>query len=255
MTPPAPVGRPAYSVVVPAFNEERRIGATLVALCEYLRGLGRPAELVIVDDGSTDGTLALLRKAEQTAPPEVAIVVISYRPNRGKGAAVRAGCLAANGEYILFTDADLATPINEAAKLWQALDGGSDLAIGSRIQPDGSDLRASQPWYRRGLGRLYRRLQSALVLQGIADTQCGFKAFTRGAAQFVFSNQRIDGIVFDAEILFLAQRKGYRIAQIPVVWTNVGGSRMRVTLRQAWRVFRDLWSIRGAHRRLFLNGG
>lgn len=242
-------------MVVPAYNEERRIGATLKAVFEYLRGLGQPAELVVVDDGSSDGTLELLRSAEASAPDGVEVRVISYRPNRGKGAAVRAGCLVATGAYILFTDADLATPITEAGKLWEALDQGYDLAIGSRIQLDGSDLRSSQPRYRQTLGRLYRRLHSILLLPGIADTQCGFKAFTHEAARLLFSNQRIDGIVFDAEILYLAQSKGYRIAQVPVLWTSVGGSRMRVTAKQAWRVFRDLCSIRGAHRRLFTNHG
>jgi dolichyl-phosphate beta-glucosyltransferase len=235
-------------VVVPAYNEERRIGSTLTGLLTYLAALPPPVELVVVDDGSSDDTDGVARRIGAGAPSGVRFSVINLRPNQGKGAAVRAGCLAAAGDRVLFTDADLATPIAEAAKLWEALDAGYDVAIGTRVHPDGRDMRASQPAHRRILGALYHRLRSLLLLPGVRDTQCGFKAFTRPAAQFLFARQQLTGIVFDAEILFVAQQAGMRIAQVPVVWSNVGGSRMRVTARHAWRVLADLVTIRARHR-------
>jgi dolichyl-phosphate beta-glucosyltransferase len=168
-------------------------------------------------------------------------------PHRGKGYAVKTGMLAARGRFVLFTDADLATPIEESSKLLAALEAGNDLAIGSRIQPTGYDMRASQPIYRRLLGRLYHMLAQNLAVRGIADTQCGFKGFSHGAAQRLFSRQKLDGIVFDTEILYLAQRDHLRIAQIPVSWSNVGGSRMRPSLGQALGVLWDLLRIRWLH--------
>lgn len=175
--------------------------------------------------------------------------VISYQPNRGKGGAVRTGCLAAQGRYVLFCDADLATPIEESAKLFSLLDLGNDIALGTRIQPDGRDLRGSQPGYRRVLGRVYNTLVSLVAVGGFADTQCGFKAFTGAAAAYLFGAQRLNSIVFDTELLYLARRSRMRLAEVPVQWSNIGGSRMRVTLRQGALVLRDLCTIRLRHLR------
>lgn len=215
----------------------------------YLGSLGTASEVLVVDDGSTDATRALAEAAGAAAGPHVTLRVLSYQPNRGKGGAVRTGCLAAQGRYVLFCDADLATPIEESAKLFALLDAGSDVALGTRIQPDGRDLRGTQPGYRRVLGRLYNALVSTLAVGGFADTQCGFKAFTAEAARYLFSAQRLDSIVFDTELLYLAKRSRLRLAEAPVQWSNIGGSRMRLTPQQGALVLRDLCTIRLRHLR------
>lgn len=241
--------QPIYSIVIPAYNEESRIGRTLEGVCAYLSTLGSAAEIIVVDDGSKDGTAAVVQAKVSDVPPNVSLRLLQHFPNRGKGASVKEGCLAALGDYVLFSDADLATPIEEADKLWAALKQGYDIAIGSRVHPDGSDMRSTQPAYRRLLGKLYRLIVGILILRNIKDTQCGFKAFTKPAAGFLMEAQQISGIVFDTELLFLAQLGGLRIAQLPVLWTNVGGSRMRVTPGQAFSVLRDLCSVRWRHRK------
>jgi len=230
-----------WSIVIPAYNEAHRIGKSLDAIGAYLKERAVPAEVIIINDGSTDGTGEVLAEAAENAPY---LRVLSHSSNRGKGAAVRDGCLAATGRYVLFADADLAAPITEADKLWTALDSGCDVAIGSRL-----NKRAGQPFYRRLVGRLYHWLAGAWAVGDIQDTQCGFKAFTREAAAYLFGAQRITGIVFDTEVLFLARRAGLRIAEVPVTWSNVGGSRMQVTPGQAFRVLADLLLIRAYHRR------
>lgn len=235
------------SVVVPAYNEERRLPPTLQRIAAHLKQVPGPTEIIVVDDGSRDATASTIDQISALIPPNVQLRLLRHERNLGKGAAVRDGCLAARGQYVLFTDADLATPIEEASKLYAALDEGYDVAIGCRLHPTGEDQRDSQPLYRRALGHLYHFLVGLLVLRGIPDTQCGFKAFTLQAAHILFRAQHLNSIVFDTEVLFLAQRHRFRVAQIPVSWSNVGGSRMRVTLGHALRVFGDLISIRLRH--------
>lgn len=239
--------------MVPAYNEERRITPTLQRIAAHFGRFPGLTEIIVVNDGSTDGTVGVVDTLMPAMPPDVELHILHNERNLGKGAAVRKGCLAARGHYVLFTDADLATPIEEADKLFAALDNGFDVAIGSRIQPSGEDYRKTQPSYRRALGWVYHRLVAFLLVPGVADTQCGFKAFTAQAAQLLFRAQTLDSIVFDTEVLFLAQQQGLRLAQIPVSWSNMGGSRMRVTLGHALRVLRDLLSIRLRHLRRMLN--
>jgi dolichyl-phosphate beta-glucosyltransferase len=254
----------SLTLVLPAHNEEERLGPALDELFDYLRrardsapstpagGAGLPPEVrvLVVDDGSVDRTAELAAGRPEAAGsiPGVSLHVISV-PHGGKGAAVRHGVLAADGDLIVFADADMATPPDQLPKLVAAL-ATADVALGSRIQPDGSDMRASQPLYRRILGRGFHFLASAWVVGDVRDTQCGFKGFTRGAAHDVFGRQRIRSIVFDVELIFLCRRRGYRMAVVPIEWQDRRGSRMRAGPRLALRVAWDLFRIPLLHRRV-----
>jgi dolichyl-phosphate beta-glucosyltransferase len=246
----------SLTVVLPAWNEAERIGGALDELFGYLHrhgvaaregGLGPDAlpqdvEVLVVDDGSTDGTADLVR-----ARSDHGLAVMTV-PHGGKGAAVRAGMLAAGGDLVVFADADMATPPEMLPLLLAAL-RDHDVALGSRVQPDGTDLRRTQPLYRRLLGRAFRRLASIWVVGPVEDTQCGFKGFTRAAAQDLFARQRITSIVFDVELIYMARRRGYRIATVPVRWSDRRGSRMRTRPGLAARVAWDLFRIPFLHRR------
>jgi dolichyl-phosphate beta-glucosyltransferase len=172
-------------------------------------------------------------------------------PHGGKGAAVRAGMLAATSDLIVFADADMATPADQLPLLVAAL-ADHDLALGSRIQADGSDMRASQPGYRRLLGKAFHLVASIWVVGPVQDTQCGFKGFTRNAAHDLFGSQQVTSIVFDVELIYLARRRGYRMAIVPIRWEDRRGSRMRASpglaLRVAWDLFRIPLLHRGARR-------
>ena len=174
--------------------------------------------------------------------------MIEHERNRGKGAAVRTGALAANGDFILYLDADLATAPEETAKLLGMLEADADLAIGSRVQPGGFDMRASQPAWRRVGGRLFAMARRRLLLADVDDTQCGFKAFRREAAQAIFSRQRLEGWAFDAELLYLAGKLGFSVRQVPIVWQHMEGSVFRVGIGSSLREVRDLLRIRWLHR-------
>ncbi len=203
-------GRPFLSVVIPAYNEEHRLGPTLARIQQYLSAQSYQSEIIVVDNASADRTAEVARKAG---------VEVIAEPQRGKGAAVRSGMLAARGEYLLFSDADLSTPIEEVERLMEALQAGSDIAIASRALPE-SKLPVRQPWYRELVGRAGNLLVRALAVRGIVDTQCGFKLYPREIGQRLFGAQRMTGIAFDMEILFLAQRLGLKIAEVPVTWVD-----------------------------------
>jgi dolichyl-phosphate beta-glucosyltransferase len=249
----------SLTLVLPAYNEAARIGPALDELFAYLRspGLGLPAsiDVLVVDDGSTDSTADLVRarpEFEQSAgPTPEATLVPALRllgvPHAGKGSAVRAGMLAAQGDLVVFADSDMATPPSELVKLVGALET-ADVALGSRIQPDGSDMRSTQPRYRRALGSLFHLLASIWVVGDVKDTQAGFKGFTREAAQDLFARQRVTSIVFDVELVHLARRRGYRIAVVPIRWEDVRGSRLRPGAGLALRVGWDLFRIPLLHR-------
>ena len=241
------------SIVLPAYNEAERIGPALDELFAYLitaHGLPHPIEVLVVDDGSTDGTADLVRARPEAAGSlsGISLGVLTV-PHGGKGAAVRAGMLAASGELVIFADADMATPPDQLAILVAAL-GSHEVALGSRIQPDGSDMRATQPGYRRLLGKAFHLLASIWVVGPVKDTQCGFKGFTRATAQDLFPRQQITSIVFDVELVFLARRRGYRMAIVPIRWFDVRGSRMRASAGLAIRVAWDLFRIPLIHRRV-----
>ena len=188
---------------------------------------------MVVDDGSRDRTAERAEAAGAT--------VLRNEANRGKGHAVRRGMLAARGARRLMTDADLSTPIEEMERLGARMDEGHDVVIGSRALP-GARIEVRQPWYRENTGRLFNLFVRALAVPGVTDTQCGFKLFTAAAARDVFSAMRLDGFSFDVEALFLARRKGYRIAEVPVVWRNDAAS--RVSLLRGFLAFPDLLRIR-----------
>jgi len=223
------------SVVIPAFNEARRLPGTLETLQLHLDARGVAYEVVVVDDGSTDATAEAARAAGGP------VVLLRHPENRGKGHAVRAGMLAASGELRLMTDADLSTPIDQLERLEAAIGSGYDVAIGSRAVA-GARIEVHQPVYREAMGRLFNLLVQALLLPGLEDTQCGFKLFTAQAATTAFSACRLDGFSFDVEALYIARRRGMRIAELPVVWRNDAATRVGLG-GGAW-AFADLLRIR-----------
>ncbi len=253
--------RPSVTLVLPAYNEEARIGSALNELFGYLRRGGParegarsaaelgPIDVIVVDDGSTDATAQIVAARPEFAPGSPIQLRLIKRAHEGKGAAVRAGMLEASGDFVCFADADLATPPDQLPLLTEALTT-HEIALGSRVQPDGSDRRASQPIYRRALGRVFHSLAAAWVTGPVPDTQCGFKGFRREVAHDLFAQQRLMSIVFDAEVIHLARRRGYTIANIPVQWSDKRGSRMRVRAGLALRVLFDLARIPLVHRRV-----
>jgi len=236
------------SFVVPAKDEAKRLGDSLRRLIEFAAKQSYTSEIIVVDDGSVDGTAELASAAAQRLPDRVSLRVLQHERNRGKGAAVRTGVTAATGEYVLYFDADLAMPPEETPKLLQALEEGAGVAAGSRVVPGGGDMRASQPAWRRIGGRMFALARRRLLLSDIEDTQCGFKGFRRSAAQAIFPRQQLEGWAFDAELLYLARKLGYSVRQVPVVWQHVGDSRFRPGPGTALRELRDLLRIRWLHR-------
>jgi len=210
------------SIVVPAYNEEQRLEPTIDRLVRYLRTRAWRWEIVVVDDGSGDGTLALARRLGERAP---GLRVIATAPNRGKGHAVRVGMLAATGAARVMYDADGSTPPEELPKLLAPLAAGAAVAIGSRYLRAGG--AAGQPWWRRAWSRLANLVVRHTLVPGVLDTQCGFKAFTAAAARRLFGRATVDGWAFDLEVLALARQAGMSVIEVAVAWTDDGRSRVR----------------------------
>ncbi len=224
------------SLIIPAYNEEGRIGHTLDTVRTYLAHQPYDWEIVVVDDGSRD------RTAETAAQAAPEARVISYRPNRGKGHAVRTGMTAAVGRYRVFYDADASTPIEELEKLWPRFDDGADVVIGSRSLPE-SRVEVRQAWYRESMGRMFNLILRTAGLTRFPDTQCGFKGFTAQAVEIVFPRQTIERYSFDAELLYIAQRHGLRIDQVPIRWVNCPHTRLNA-VTDSLRMLFDLLLIR-----------
>jgi len=230
---------PHLSLIIPAYNEEARLEATLKRVCAYLDAQPWAAEIIIVDDGSTDGT----RQVGERAFAHHCITEFHHHPrNRGKGYAVRGGMLDALGRYRVFYDADGSTPIEELEKLWPRFEAGADIVIGSRALA-ASDIQVRQAWYREGMGRVFNALLRLLRLTPYRDTQCGFKGFTAAAAQAVFPRQHCDGFAFDAEVLYIAARLGLRIDEVPVRWLNCEHTRLD-PVRHSAHMFLEVLRIR-----------
>ncbi len=227
------------SVVIPAYNESARIPATLERVREYMDSSREEYEVIVADDGSSDGTVAFVEAAAR-AWPQLSVVALGR--NRGKGAAVRAGMLRAHAEHRLFTDADLSTPIEELPRLRAHLRGACQVAIGSRAVA-GSTIDVHQPGRRETMGRVYNRLVQVIVLPGLHDTQCGFKVFTGEAAEACFRPLRTRGFGFDAEVLVRARRRGWMVAELPVRWSHREDSRVSA-LRDSTMALLDLLRLR-----------
>jgi dolichyl-phosphate beta-glucosyltransferase len=227
------------SVVIPAYNEVNRLPPTLDQIHGYLDAAGRPYEVLVVDDGSRDGTKQIVQRA-QSGWSQLQLIV--FDENQGKGAAVRAGMLQSRGRLRLFSDSDLSTPIEESAKLEKAISLGAGVAIGSRAMP-GSRVELHQPIYRELMGKTYNHVLRMLVLPGLRDTQCGFKMFTAAAADCCFSPLITPGFGFDAEVLLRARLQHIPIAEIPIVWRNAAGTRVS-SVRDGGQMLTDLLSLR-----------
>ena len=230
---------PHYSIVIPAFNESARIPATLEEVVACVRRQGWDAEVIVVNDGSTDNTVEVVREFARTAPE---VRLIENPGNRGKGYSVRSGLLQALGEVVMFTDADLSAPMDEADRLFAAIEAGADIAIGSRWLDKGRQTHR-QPLYRQFFGRCFNAVTRFVMGLHFADTQCGFKAFTRAAAQTVFQLQTIERWGFDPEILFIALKCGYRVDEVPVSWAHDERTRMSY-LRDGLVMLEELARVR-----------
>ena len=225
----------SLSIIIPAYNEAKRLPASLVKVREYLSASQWEfAEVVVVDDGSTDDTVQVARDA--------GVRVLQNPGNRGKGYSVKHGMLEAKGEWALFTDADLSTPIGEVEKLWSAVvDEPAQVAVGSRAV-DRSLVGVHQPWLREAVGRVFNAAMRLVTGLPFKDTQCGFKLFQTSAGREVFSRQQLDGFGFDVEVLFIAKQLGFRSLEVPVRWDNVEGT--KVSLLLGFAAFLDLLKVR-----------
>ena len=230
---------PKYSIVIPAYNEGARLGPTLEKVLVYVHEQGWDAEVIVVNDGSRDHTADIVRSF---AERDATLRLVENPGNHGKGYSVRNGMLHARGRVVLFSDADLSSPIEEAPKLFQALDAGADIAIGSRwLRAETQTQR--QPFYRQVMGRVFNLLLRLTLGLHFADTQCGFKAFKQPAVRAIFPLQRIERWGFDPEILFLARKFGFKVKEVPVAWGHSGETRINPLL-DSWRMFTEMLHVR-----------
>ncbi len=233
------------SVVIPVYNEEKNISEALRRVSAYLSLKNFSWEVLVVDDGSKDSTRDVLLKYIQEHPGQP-VHVLRFDPNHGKGFAVRQGMLAAKGRYVLMSDVDMSAPIKEVDKLITAIDRGAEVAIGSRaVRAPGCDVR--QSFKRRLSGRIFNLFVQALALPGIHDSQCGFKCFSNAAAKKLFLAQKLDGFAFDVEVLTLARQFGYKIAEVPVMWSEGKDSKIKL-FRDPILMLGDLLRLKRLHK-------
>ena len=238
----------SVSIIIPAYNEELRLLTTLASTAEYFANRGEPFDILVIDDGSKDNTAGVVEEY-QRRHPDYKVQCHGYGANRGKGYAVRFGMRKATGDLRLFCDADLATPVEEYEVILAAMERiGAQIGIGSRPLEE-SHLVVHQPWLRERLGRSFNVAVQALAVKGIKDTQCGFKIFTAACAEDVFSRCVIDAFAFDCEALLVADRLGYKIAEVPIRWSHKDGSKVSM-VRDGTRMIKDLMAVRWLHRDL-----
>jgi dolichyl-phosphate beta-glucosyltransferase len=238
---------PFLSVVIPAYNEQDRILPTLDNTIAYLRNQDYPSEIIVVSDGSRDDT-ARVAQDFQSSMGHVRVQALEYHPNRGKGYAVRYGMLRGQGRVIMFMDADYAVPMEYCEPGLKMIDQGFDIAIASRAI-EGAKIQQHQNSLRKLSARIYTFVQNIYLGIHFPDTQCGFKFFTRQAAQSLFSRQKLDSVIFDPEILWLARKEGCRVGQFPVQWRHVADSRIQYdSIRKSLFVFQELMRIKRLHR-------
>ena len=231
---------PELSLIIPAYNEEARLPATLRRIAEYVRASNRPTEVIVVDDGSRDRTAEVARSFVSEIP---SLRMVSNGVNRGKGFSVRRGALEARGRIVLFTDADLSAPIEEADKLLAALSGAqAEVAIGSRAL-DRSLIEVHESPFREFAGIIFNKIVRICLFLPFVDTQCGFKAFLRERCRILFEQQRIERFGFDPELLFLARRHGLRAVEIPVRWAHSPATRVHM-VRDSLLMFLEVLQIR-----------
>jgi dolichyl-phosphate beta-glucosyltransferase len=230
------------SVVIPAFNEAERLRKHVPGIVAHLAARNERCEIVVANDGSWDGTVRVVQELTEIYPM---VRLVNLQRNVGKGGAVKAGMLAARGQYVLFTDADQSAPIGEVDKLLERLEAGYDIAIGSRRIP-GAEVEEGQAWPRALAGRLFGIGTRLLCIRGIHDTQCGIKGMTREVAQTVLPQVTSNTAIFDIEMLVVATREGFRIAELPVRWVHDPGTRIPYDLRSALRIWGELLRIRRA---------
>jgi len=230
---------PYLSLIVPAYNEEKRIVRSVETALDYLGKMDFSWEIIIVDDGSNDDTVGVLDAYKDR------VKVISLPVNSGKGAAVRKGMMESKGEICVFTDADFSIPIHEIQKILPQMKEGTEICIASRAV-DRSLVKEHQPFYREYMGRIFNWIVQIIVMRGIKDTQCGFKAFSRKAVDMIFPITRIDRFAFDVELLYLARKKGLGIAQVPVEWSNDPRSTVN-PIKDSINMIFELFRIRRLH--------
>lgn len=231
--------KPEISLVMPAYNEELRIGDSIEKVVQYFIARNISFEFIVVDDGSTDRT-------REIVSAHTGIILLTLEQNSGKGAAVKRGMLEASGKYVYFCDADLSTPISEIEKLQAELTSGSDICIGSRAI-DNKMIKKHQPFYREWMGKTFNKIVRVFAVRGIKDTQCGFKGFRSEAAKEVFSRTQISGFGFDVEALYIANKIGYNIKEIPVLWFNDERSKVD-PIKDSIRMLIDIFKIRILHK-------
>jgi dolichyl-phosphate beta-glucosyltransferase len=227
------------SIVIPAYHEARRILPTLDKIRRYLASQAYQSEVIVVVDGGHDGTFQLVDRLRSSWP---ALRVLDNGTNRGKGYSVRRGMLEGTGRFLLFSDADLSTPIEEVERVVGALESGADVAIGSRAL-EASDVRVSQVWWRQAMGRTFNQVVRLMAVSGIGDTQCGFKCFGREAGRRIFDRQRTTGFAFDVELIWIARKLGYRVVEVPVTWVNDVASSVH-PVADSIRILVDLVKVR-----------
>lgn len=236
---------PLLSVIIPAYNEHDRIVPTLSNTIAYLKEQAHSSEVIVVSDGSRDETARVAQRF--TAPDNIRIRALEYHPNRGKGYAVRYGMLRTNGRIVMFMDADYAVPMTYSEKGIALIEAGYDIAIASRALA-GAKIQEHQNFFRKLSAKIYTLIQNSYLGISYPDTQCGFKFFSRRAARALFEKQKLNSVIFDPEILWLAKKAGFKVAQFPVAWRHVADSRIQYdNLQKSLFVFQELLRIRRLH--------